>query len=197
MRAAVLAAAVLVATVPAAEAKKRRAFAPKRAATACAAKRAPCTRGWQARPKNVMPATAPQEEAPAELAGAPAERFQEAAPPPPAPTPAGTTTTTAPACDPSPWIGVTAEDVGGFRLRLTRTCVPGGTVLFQFRNRDLAEHNLWAEGVEPLAAPREIVAGAEGETTVEASASLTAGRWRLYCSFEGHEAMSRLVDVTP
>ncbi|MDQ3739449.1 MAG: hypothetical protein M3389_00770, partial [Actinomycetota bacterium] len=100
-------------------------------------------------------------------------------------------------CDPSPWLGVIAEDVGGFRFRLTRTCVPAGTVVFQFRNRDLSDHNLWAEGVAPAAAERRIVADTPGETVEEASAQLTAGTWRLYCSLPGHEAMSRLVDVTP
>ncbi len=97
----------------------------------------------------------------------------------------------------SPWLGVIAEDVGGFRFRLTRTCVPAGNVVFQFRNQDLAHHNLWVEGVSPAAPAREVVADAPGETMVQKTEQLSAGKWRLFCSFDGHEAMSRLVDVTP
>ena len=183
-----VAAALLVAAAPA-DAKTR--FAAKRAAKARSF--AP---GWRARPPKPLAAVPlapqPQEAAePVEPAGAPAEWPAPAAPPAPTlPGPA------APACDPSPWLGAIAEDVGGFRLRLTRTCVPAGTVLVQFRNNDLADHNLWAEGISPVRAPRPIVGRTEGETIADASAALSAGRWRLYCSFEGHEAMSRPLDVT-
>jgi hypothetical protein len=70
-------------------------------------------------------------------------------------------------------------------------------VLLQFRNDDLAVHNLWAQGVAPVAAPREVVPPTGGETMVTAAAKLEPGTWRLFCSFEGHEAMTRLVQVTP
>ncbi|HEX2085376.1 MAG TPA: hypothetical protein VHF89_06815, partial [Solirubrobacteraceae bacterium] len=137
---------------------------------------------------------APPLDAPVQPAGAglPAAQQPGAVAPPTAPAAAAVQL-----CDPSPWLGVIAEDAGGFRFRLTRTCVPSGTVLFQFRNNDLADHNLWAEGVDPAAPPRRVVEDTPGETVVRASATLPAGRWRLYCSFAGHEAMSRLVDVTP
>jgi hypothetical protein len=132
------------------------------------------------------PAAAPPLLPPAPVLPAPGAP----APPPPAPPPA------APACDPSPWLGVTAEDADGFRFRLTRTCVPAGRVLFQFRNADLATHNLWAEGVAPAAPARRLVDDLEGETSATAAADLTPGQWRLYCSLPGHEAMSRTVSAT-
>jgi len=202
----VAAAALLSAAAPA-EAKRRSPgplrFAPKCAATKKrAACRAPRARGWRAVTRFVAPPTEgaaptrPEQalqapsEAPATPAGATVE--EGAAPPPPPPSPA---------CDPSPWLGVTAEDVDGFRLRLTRRCVPAGTVLFQFRNNDLAVHNLWVRPLESTTLkgsdPFEVVGDTPGETVVTASAQLGAGEWRLYCTLPGHEAMSRLVDVTP
>jgi hypothetical protein len=172
-------------------------FATKRKAPKAAS--ASEARRWRPAARVAAPAgTLPAPQAPA-AADAPVAPAGEAAPVepvapadrPPPPPPA------LPACDPSPWLGVIAEDSDGFRFRLTRTCVPAGTVLFQFRNRDLADHNLWAEGVAPAAPKRQVVGDTPGETTTEASAKLGAGTWRLYCSFEGHEAMSRLVEVTP
>ncbi|HEV3001010.1 MAG TPA: hypothetical protein VGW75_09760 [Solirubrobacteraceae bacterium] len=189
-------------TAAAASATRRRAArtavrwaAKRRAAVAKRASRRTAGRGWRAIPGAVaaplaVPLAAPAPEPPAPSPDA-AATAPEPAPAPPPEAPA------APLCDPSPWLGAVAEDVGGFRLRLTRTCVPAGTVLFQFRNTDLSSHNLWAEGVAPAAPPREIVRTTPGETAVRADAPLTAGRWRLYCSLPGHEAMSRLVDVTP
>ncbi len=196
------AAVVLAAPAPDAEAKPRAKgaapavhFAAKRSApTGCAAKlrRPACRRGW-------APSAAARLDAaplaPAVEAAPPAEEPATGAPVTPAPPPPATTA--APLCDPSPWIGVTAEDVGGFRLRTTRSCVPAGTVLFNFRNNDLSTHNLWAEGVTPAAAKRRVIDDTDGETVVTGSAQLSAGAWRLYCSLPGHEAMSRLVDVTP
>lgn len=154
-------------------------------------------RGWRATPLAVVvpagapaptpaPATTPAPPPPP-ATDAPVLPSGEPAPPPPP----------APLCDPSPWLGAIAEDADGFRLRLTRTCVPAGTVLLQLRNRDLAEHNLWGEGVAPAAPKRQLVPGTPGETVATASVTLTAGTWRLYCSLPGHEAMTRLVDVTP
>jgi hypothetical protein len=191
-----------------AEAKPLRfAAASKRAPCAAAKKKKsktcrvrPTRRGWTARgplaPSPPLPtvtgphdAAPPAEaaEAPVVPAGAPAE--EGVAPPPPPPP--------APACDPSPWVGVTAEDVNGFRLRLSRLCVPEGTVLFQFRNNDIAFHNVYAEGTDPVRASRQVVGDTPGETVVTASEQLAAGEWRLYCSLPGHEAMSRPLDVTP
>ena len=205
MRIAGVVVVLLVLAAPAAASAKPLRFAPKRAAPACLAKkkqRPACRRATARRPgwRAATPAVALVPVVPASV-DAPAEADAVDAPAapaePPAPAPAPAPVPPAPACDPSPWLGVIAEDAGGFRLRLTRTCVPAGTVLFQFRNNDLADHNLWAEGVEPAAAARQVVDATPGETVATASAQLTAGRWRLYCSFDGHEAMSRLVDVTP
>jgi len=186
---ALLAAASLLGAAPAgAEAKPRAKstrFAPK-----CTTQKRPCrsVRGWLAAPRTPLSAPAPAPppvDAPVAPAGEEVVTDVVQAPPPPAPL-----------CDPSPWLGAIAEDVNDFRLRLTRTCVPAGTVLFQFRNDDLAFHNLWAEGSDPVRPPRQVVEDTPGETMVTRSAQLTAGEWRLYCSLPGHEAMTRLVDVT-
>jgi hypothetical protein len=189
--AAVILAGVLLAAAAPAEASRHTHLAVKRGAVA-AKKRSAHRVSWRA--PLARPALAPAPGAPPldgpPSASAPAPSGEPTAPPSDAPPPA-------PACDSSPWLGVTAEDVDGFRLRLSRKCVPAGTVLFQFRNTDASEHNLFAEGVAPAAPSRRVVEDTEGETTVVASADLTAGQWRLYCSFPGHEAMSRLVDVTP
>jgi hypothetical protein len=184
----------LLAGVAPAEAKPLRyaakgavAKAPKR----CAAKPGRCARAWVAAPRAPAPAL------PGAAAADPAPPA-DAPPPDVVPGAGGPTPVAAPkppACDPSPWLGVIAEDVDGFRLRLTRTCVPAGTVLFNFRNNDLSDHNLWAES--PGGSKRQVIGATPGETVVTGSASLTAGRWRLFCSLPGHEAMSRPVDVTP
>ena len=109
-------------------------------------------------------------------------------------TPAAVTTTT-PTCDPSPWLGAIAEDVGGFRLRLTRTCVPAGRVLVNFRNRDLQPHNLYAVGVSPVVPAKRVLGDVDGERTTDGEIALTAGEWRIYCSIDGHEAMTKRLDV--
>ena len=194
-RAALVLAAALVVAAPAADAGAKRHH-PRRTKHAAreAAKRTVRGPDWRvapsptpALPTPIVPTGEPPPlDAPVVPAGGPAVEEPAPAPPPPPPL-----------CDPSPWLGVTAEDVGGFRFRLSRTCVPAGTVLFQFRNIDLATHNLWAEGIAPAAPQRRIAADTPGEKTITASAQLAAGRWRLFCSLEGHEAMSRLVDVTP
>jgi hypothetical protein len=237
---AVAAAASLLAAAPAAAEAKPLRFAAKcgvkkKKRSACRA--AARAKGWRAAPapaaplgpaRPLDPAHPLDPAAPVQVAAAGQEAPGAATPPPD-----GGEAPAAPLCDPSPWLGAIAEDVGGFRLRLTRTCVPAGTILFQFRNNDLAFHNIWAEGSAPVGRaegsdpvgraegsdpvgraegsdparraegsdparpPRQVVEDTPGETTVTRSAQLTAGRWRLYCSLPGHEAMSRLVDVTP
>ena len=202
MRAAALsiAAALLVAAAPADAARSGKKRPPAWASSAAKharSKQREGAPGWRAAPRKSLvtvmlaPPSSPDAATPVEPAGAPAEWPAPAAPPAPPPS-----TPPAPACDPSPWLGAIAEDVGGFRLRLTRTCVPAGTVLVQLRNNDLADHNLWAEGVAPVRAPRQLIGRTEGETIADASTTLAEGRWRLYCSFEGHESMSRTLDVT-
>jgi hypothetical protein len=202
VRALALAAAALLAlAAPAAAARPsparpsahraKHAAKALRFATKRARKGARVAPGWRA---TASLAPVVEEVAPSEVEAAPGPvdaPVEPAGDSAPEPVPA------APACDPSPWLGAIAEDAGGFRLRLTRTCVPAGVVRVQFRNTDLADHNLWAEGVAPAAAQRQVVPDTPGETTVTASAPLAAGTWRLYCSLPGHETMSRLVEVTP
>ena len=51
---------------------------------------------------------------------------------------------------------------------------------------------------QPPLAGRErrlVIDDLEPEETAEASATLSAGEWRLFCSIEGHETMSRTLTV--
>ena len=103
----------------------------------------------------------------------------------------------APVCDPSPWLLATAEDAGGvFRLRLSRSCVPAGKVLLNYVNRDAQPHNLWVEGVAPAAPARQVIDDVEGPGSGTGSTELTAGTWRVFCAIEGHEAMTKTIEVT-
>jgi len=103
---------------------------------------------------------------------------QQPSSPSPAPTAPGPTL-------PS-FVGVTASDDDGFRLTLSRPAVAAGNVTIELRNTDSGPHDLVVEPdgggaevarfdpVEPGAAPaRETV-------------TLSAGRWRLYCSLPNH-----------
>jgi hypothetical protein len=157
--------------------RKRRPVVKKRAAAAPAPVAAPLT--------------APTVSAPA-VAPAPAPT----ADPPSAPTPFEIVPPK-PDCGTSPWVGYNAEDIGNgdFRLLGTRSCVPGPDVIFQLRNLDAVEHNLYAEGIAPASAPRVIVTNAEPGDTINANATLTAGQWRLFCSLPGHDQMSRTLTV--
>ena len=103
----------------------------------------------------------------------------------------------APDCGTSPWVGYGAEDVNGvFKLTGKRTCVPGPTVIFQLRNLDAQDHNLYVEGIAPAAPRRVVLPVVEPGETGEATTTLTPGEWRLLCDIEGHETMSRTLTVT-
>ena len=147
-----------------------------------------------------VPAPAPIAAPPAEAAAAPVLPTPSLTPLPPAETSASETApapaAAQPDCGTSPWGGYVAEDRDGvFRLSGRRACVPGTTVLFQLVNRDAQEHNLYAEGLSPRAPKRAIVASLDPEQTAEASATLAAGEWRLFCDIEGHGTMSRTLTV--
>lgn len=103
----------------------------------------------------------------------------------------------APACDPSPWLLATADDAGGvFRLRLSRSCVPAGKVLLNYVNRDAQPHNLWVEGVSPRAPARQVIGDVDGPGSGTGSVTLEAGTWRIFCAVEGHEVMTKNIEVT-
>ena len=104
-----------------------------------------------------------------------------------------------PTCGASRHLGATAEDADGFRLRLTRTCVPAGEVTVNWQNTDASEHDLWAR---PLAGTggtvQQIIAATlTTELPVFAVVTLSPGRWELFCSLSGHGAMRASVTVTP
>lgn len=103
-----------------------------------------------------------------------------------------------PACDPSRHLGAVAEDADGFRLRLTRTCVPAGEVTVNWQNTDLSEHDLWARPLEGGGGTVQqiIAATLTTERPVFADVTLTAGRWELFCSLDGHGAMKAAVTVS-
>jgi len=194
-----VAAALSLAFAPAgAEAKKP----AKRAKVVCFEKRGKrvCRPKRKAVPR---PGVATPKSAPAVAAPAPAAPVLSAAAPASTTTTETTTTTTTvttvvkPDCGTSPWVAYTAEDVDGvFRFNGKRTCAPGPEVLFQVNNRDAQDHNLYAEGVSPAAARRAIFAKVEPGEVAEGSATLAAGEWRLLCTIEGHESMTRTLTVT-
>jgi hypothetical protein len=106
------------------------------------------------------------------------------APPPPPPGPVAST------------LGVTAYDMNGFVLRLTKTSVPAGTLTIFFRNGDVSDHNLWisspdGETVERISDAVGLDGGASRTLPV------TAGTWRLFCSLPDHDAMTRTLTVAP
>ena len=115
--------------------------------------------------------------------------------PQPDPVPQSPPAAPVPTCGTSPWVGYTAEDVGNGDFRLTgkRACVPGPNVLFQLRNADEVEHNLFAsKGTDTRAIFVEVLPG----ETKEASAALAPGDWTLFCAIAGHGAMTRTLTVT-
>ena len=107
---------------------------------------------------------------------------------------------TDPTCDPSHNLGATAEDAGGFRLRLTRTCVPAGELIVNYRNTDSSDHDLWAMPLGGASGGvQEIIARTPttDDLPLFGTATLTPGRWELFCSLAGHGAMRATVTVTP
>jgi hypothetical protein len=104
-----------------------------------------------------------------------------------------------PTCGPSRNLGATAEDAGGFRLRLTRTCVPSGQVTVNWQNTDSSEHDLWAAplGATTGTVQQIVTAALTTEMPVFGDVTLTPGRWELFCSLSGHGAMRASVTVTP
>ena len=103
-----------------------------------------------------------------------------------------------PTCGPSRHLGATAEDAGGFRLRLTRTCVPSGVVTVNWQNTDSSEHDLWAAplGGATGTVQQIVTAALTTELPVFGDMTLTPGRWELFCSLNGHGAMRASVTVT-
>ena len=143
------------------------------------------------------PATTPTSTAPFAPAAPPAAPF---APAPGAPSPSQQPAPPAdPTCGPSRHLGAIAEDADGFRLRLTRTCVPSGQITVNWQNTDASEHDLWAMPLGDTAGTvqRIVTAALTTETPVFGTVTLTPGRWALFCSLEGHGAMQAIVTVTP
>jgi plastocyanin len=93
-------------------------------------------------------------------------------------------------------LGVSAYDMDGFLLRLTRTSVAAGDLTVFFRNYDVSDHNLW------IAGPGEAVVEQISDTVGEGGGgsrtiAVTAGSWRLFCTLPDHGAMTRTLTVTP
>jgi hypothetical protein len=176
---------------------KKRAAARKRACLRRARTRkarSRCVRAAKRKPVAVSNPVAPATQVPVPVVAPDAAHVPVpvvAAPVEPTPAPV------VPPCDPSPWLLATAEDGGGFfRLRLSRSCVPAGRVLLNYVNKDAQPHNLWLEGVAPAVPGREVIDDVEGPGSASGSAQLAAGTWRLYCAIDGHEAMTKTIEVT-
>ena len=106
----------------------------------------------------------------------------EATPPPDTSTPPGVASS----------VGAGAYDFGSFVLRLTRVAVPAGNLTIYFHNYDVSEHNLWIAPPAALGRPALLVSEAVGEHGgATKTIPVTIGTWRLYCSLDGHEAMTR------
>jgi hypothetical protein len=165
-----------------------------------AAKRGRMVRKTVCRPRRKAAARPPKRFEPAvptvDTTDAPAPAAVSTAPAAPQPATTAAATAAFVCADDSPWVGLTAEDVNGsFRWRITRTCVRAGAVLFDVRNNDLQQHDLWVRS--STSAPREIAAAIDPLTGTQGSATLTPGEWTLSCSILGHESMTRTLTVTP
>ena len=91
---------------------------------------------------------------------------------------------------------MSAYDIGGFLLRLTRTSVVAGQLTVFFRNYDVSDHNLWISG--PGGDVVERISDTVGESGGGSrTLPVTAGSWRLFCSLPDHDAMTRTLTVTP
>ena len=98
----------------------------------------------------------------------------------------------------STWLTVTAYDRDQvFLLRFSRTCLRAGRTTVQYVNDDAQPHNLKVEGVSPARPEQAVVGDVEGGQMGEADVDLTAGTWRFFCDIEGHESMTRTLEVTP
>ena len=165
-------------------AQQRRAA--KRAARAGRTRRPGCGSGRARKAKKPArpPVTAPAAPAPSGSVASPAPAgggSGPATPPPPAP---GVST-----------LGVSAYDMDGFLLRLTRTSVAAGDLTIFFRNYDVSDHNLW------IAGPNDVLVEQISDTVGEGGGGsrtipVTAGSWRLFCSLPDHGAMTRNLTVT-
>lgn len=86
------------------------------------------------------------------------------------------------------FVGVTASDSDGFKLTLSRPAVAAGNVTIELRNIDNGPHDLVVEpegGGVAVADFDEAGPGAVARKQV----ALAKGRWYLYCSLPGHEAI--------
>jgi len=92
-------------------------------------------------------------------------------------------------------VGVSAYDIGGFLLRLTRNTVSAGNLTVFFRNHDVSDHNLWIESPGGLAVRISDTVGENGGAS--RTLPVTAGAWRLFCALPDHDAMTRTLTVTP
>ena len=83
---------------------------------------------------------------------------------------------------------MTASDSDGFKLTLSRPAVAAGNVTIELRNIDNGPHDLVVEpegGGVAVADFDEAGPGAVARKQV----ALAKGRWYLYCSLPGHEAI--------
>ncbi|MEA2143467.1 MAG: Copper binding protein plastocyanin/azurin family [Solirubrobacteraceae bacterium] len=89
-------------------------------------------------------------------------------------------------------VGAEAYDFGSFVLRLTRASVPAGDLTIYFRNHDVGDHNLWLDPPSAVGGSPQLISEAVGEGGVATkTVAVTPGTWRLYCSLDGHAAMTR------
>jgi len=132
------------------------------------------------------PTSAAAATAPGSTPTAPGPGDPSTTPPPPPAPPAPVAST----------LGVTAYDMNGFVLRLTKTSVPAGTLTIFFRNGDVSDHNLWISSPDGETVERisdTVGLGGDASRTLP----VTAGAWRLFCALPDHDAMTRTLTVSP
>jgi len=161
----------------------------KRRGRALLTRPAPAAPGRRATPGRALPGgAAPATPGPAGSAPLPDAGTDPGATPPPG---------TPPPDDPAPpgvasSLGAGAYDFGTFVLRLTRTAVPAGDLTIYFHNYDVSDHNLWIAPPPAFGRPAVLVSEDVGEHGgATKTVPVTPGTWRLYCSLNGHEAMTR------
>ena len=166
-------------------AAKRRAAAKRKAAAKrrAAAKRAGTASGTAPSGTGAAPAATAAPAAPATATTAPGASGATGST---APTPAADP---APAVTPSHATTVTASDRddGSFAFTLSSATVYAGAIRFGLVNRDASPHDLNARAADGTVTPLAAVDPGPG-TFADASVSLPAGTYTLFCSLPGHEA---------
>jgi plastocyanin len=183
MRLALVALALMVAAVPAADARPPTATAPAKCMPSSGA------------PKKVKPRNGCRRLGGASRGlGRPTPMVAAGTPPVVDPPPEGsppidTPTTPAPA---AARLGVTARE---WSLVLSRVNLPAGPALVELQNRGEDAHNLRIERLDGSGTPLDVPLAEAGEVK-SGEATLAAGTYKVYCALPGHDAAGMHAQLT-